>query len=543
MDFLSLNPIGLLAKTFSKSRRPERYGIDPSRDDKSKPMVPSVWEYYKSQMQISRERLEGYRDMVEMDYDDLISAVLSTVAEDCTQPDMISGRIVWVSTENQELQKFLMKLLDYLEIEDRAPSIVRESAKFGDCFERVWYRRGEGVVSLEFHEPHRVFRAEERGRLRGYTVDSPIEMHAQTMLYNPWDFLHFYRAIGKMRPDWGYGGSWIDPARRLWRKLQMVEDSIILYRLKMAPDRFVFYVDVGESSNTESVDILRMWRRALKKHVLYQPDSGNKLTMSANPWSVDQDWFWPTKEGSQSRIEKIAGSGNTMGEIHDYELLVKRLFSVLRAPPAYFGMKEEGGAVIDNGKTLGQQDIRWSRGLKSCQKALTRGVTRLCQIHMALKGIDPTDPANEFEVQMSPVSYLDEQYRLEVFDMRSRAIDSISRVLTDVEGLDKKKWISWLLWKFGGLSKGFLDQFVDKNAVPGLPPATGMPPGPEGLPPGEENAPIPGMGGEPLTKTEQESLVEALGPEFLMNLRPFAEQLDSNTRSSTLLNELLPSPE
>lgn len=537
MDVLHLNPVGLLAKVFSKPRRPERYGIDPNRDDLSKPVTPSVWEYYKDNIQITRERLEAYRDEVEMDYDDLVSAVLSTVAEDCTQTDMVSGRVVWISSDNRELQKLLMKLLDVLDAEQQCGSVIREATKFGDCFERVHYRRGTGVLGLEYYEPQRVFRVEEKGRLRGYTIDTPMEMHSQSVLYNPWDFIQFSRNIGKLRPGWGYGGSWIEPARRLWRKLQMVEDSIIMYRLKMAPDRWVFYVDVGEASAAESVDIVRMWRKALKKQVLYRPETGS-LRVDRSPLAVDDDWFWPTKEGSQSRIEKLAGSSNTMGELHDYEMLVKRLFSVLRAPPSYFGMREEGGALIDNGKTLAMQDARWARGCVGSQRAWTRGVARLCQIHMALKGIDPTDAANQFEVQMAPISYIDEQQRLEVFDLRSRAIDAISRVLSDVDGLDKKRWVSWLLWKFGGLSKGFLDQFIDRNSQ-AKPITEPLPP--EGPNP-EEVPQIPGIEGEPLTRTEQESLVEALGPEFLRQLRPFCEFLDGNTRSSATLNELIPSP-
>jgi hypothetical protein len=826
MDFLQLNPVGLLSKVFAAPRRPERYGIDPARFERESPSTPSIWEFYRNKVQITRERLEAYRDYcltedtkisllngtektigelfdldgdiwvysydlktrkvvpgkvirlyktginrpivkvtldngesirctpnhpflfkegeyrradqlqagdslmpigsgylqptnhkvisvepagladiynitvdkyhnfalsagvfvknTEMDFDDLVSAVLDAMAEDCTQPDMISGRIVWISSENQDVVKLLTKLFDKLEIEDRVASIIREAAKYGDCFLRNWYRRGEGIIALEYYEPQRVFRVEEKGRMRGFTIDSTLEMRSESILYNPWDFIHFFRAIGRLRPDQTYGDSLCRPARRLWRKLQMVEDSIIMYRLKMAPDRFIFYVDCGEASASESVEILRMWRRALKKQVLYQPDQG-RLRVDYNPWcltpntivplvdgrnltlqqildeygtnrsfsvysfdkrnncivegeathlgvvgtgcpvyrvtlddgsfydctsnhewilkggvkrkaiglqpgdsfeswpagvdhkvvsveylgvvaevhclsvvgyhnfavrcerggevsevftgnSVDQDFFWPTKEGSNSRIEKQAGSAN-IGEIHDYELLVKRLFAALRAPPSYFGMKEEGGAVIDNGKTLGRQDIRWARSGKAGQKAATRGLVRLCQVHMALKGIDPTDPANEFEVCMAPISYLDEMERLEVFDLRSRAIDSISRVLTDVEGLDKKRWVSWLLWKFGGLSKNFLDQFIDQNAPLQLPK--------QGAPPPEEGEPVPGvpgMEGEPLTPTEEETLITALGPEFLSQVKLLAESVDQNTRSSAV-NELLPAME
>lgn len=537
MDFLTLNPVGLLSRVFHGIKRPERYAPSVEIEPPTAPGPGSLWNYYQSRIKTSTDRLEAYRDYEEMDASDLCASIFDCVAEDCTQPDTISGRSLWISSENEELRGFLTDFIDSLEIEERTPSRIRETAKYGDCFERVWYKYGEGVQALEYYPPSRVFPVVDKGRKRGYTIDTSVDVQGNSVIYNPWDFLQASRLVGRMKPNEFLGDSWARPARRIWKKLQMVEDAIILYRLKMAPDRFLYMIDVGESSATEAMDIVRMWRRALKRNVLYNPVQ-RSLREEYNMWSQDEDIFFPTKEGSQSRVEKLPGSGNTLGECQDYELLVLRFFAAMRAPPAYFGMRGESGAVIDNGKTLGRQDVRWSRGCRSTQKAETKAIARLCQIHMALKGIDPTDPANQFEVCMAPVSYLDEMERLEVFDMRSRAIDAISRVLSDVEGLDKKKWVSWLLWKFGGLSKNFIKDFIDKTAGGDQNRTASLEIGG----PLEPGQPILGMEGEELTPTEQEHLERALGPDFLRQIRVLSENgLDGNTRSDTVLNELLPS--
>jgi len=451
-----------------------------------------------------------------MDFDDLVSSVLDAVAEDSTQPDTLTGKIVWVSSPNVEIQNILTGLFEELQIEDKVAGMIREVAKFGDLFERVWYKSHEGVIGIEYYPPHRVFRWEDQGRLRGFLIDHPYQQGVPLEeLYAPWDFVHFYRSTGRFSEFVTYGDSWVRPARRLWRKLQMIEDSIIMYRLKMAPDRFVYYIDVGESSFDEAMHFLMLWRSALKKQMLYKQGASSDYREEYNPLAVDDDLFFPTREGSQSRVDKLVGSGNTVGDVHDYELLIKRLFSALRAPPAYFGFKEEG-VVIDTGKSIAQQDIRWARGCRSVQKSVTRGLVRLCQIHLALKGIDPTLDKNRFSVEMAPISFLDEQQRLEIYDVRSRAIDVLMRVVSDIEGLNKKRWASWLLWRFGGLSQDFLDEFVESSA-------------------GQD---LTGFVGEPLTKEEESVLQECLGKRFLQYVSCRSRNIGSGYSSLFVKDDL-----
>lgn len=181
-------------------------------------------------------------------------------------------------------------------------------------------------------------------------------------------------------------------------------------------------------------------------------------------------------------------------------MLVRRMFSALRAPPEYFGMGKERFEL--SGKSLAHQDIRWARGCKVCQKRLTNGLVRLGMIHLALKGIDPTVPSNEFEICMAPISFLDEQQRVELFDIRAKGMDALNKLIYDVEGLKKSKWLKWLLWKFGGLSYKFLDQFIEE-------PSPASPPRSAGAPP-ELSRPGPGPEAELGPGAEEE---EEFGPE------------------------------
>lgn len=469
MPEFTLNPVGLLAKLFGQDAKrpvsPQWFPTGPVQQQVrggigGNQSITSnfTWDYYRSQLEISQERLDLYRDYEEMDEDDLIASVLDAVAEDATQTDFMTGRIIWVESANKDIEELGNQRLDAWNAEDNAPGICRETAKYGDCFEYLHLARNLGVVAHEYVSPHYVWKYEREGRLAGFTLSAQPEPTPENLLL-PWQFVHFMRTTGRRYPGVQYGDAWTRPARRLYRKVQMVEDAMILYRIRRAPDRDVYYIDVGDAPPDQQVAIVRMWKRLFKKNISYDAQTGI-LRGELNPLSYDEDIFWPTKEGNNSRVDRLNGSSN-VGDIFDVELLMNRMFAALRAPKDYFGFGESG--VFDRGKSLEQQDVRWARGIKSIQRACTRGYARALQIDLALRGVDPTLSENRFVVRMCPVSAIDETQRAELYDIRLRAMEGLTRIVSDLEGLNKKAWFRFLLEKFGGFREGFLDKFIQET--------------------------------------------------------------------------------
>ena len=216
----------------------------------------------------------------------------------------------------------------------------------------------------------------------------------------------------------------------------------------------------------------------------------------------------------------MQGSTN-VGEIFDIEFLVNRLFSTLRAPKDYFGFGESG--AFDRGKSLEQQDIRWSRGIKSVQLGATQGYARILQIDMALRGTDPLLAQNQFVVKMAYPSALDELQRADLYDARLRSMEGLTRVVNDVQGLDKKKWYKFLLQKFAGFPKAFIDQFVEeakKDTADGNNPQGTW-----------------GLEGDDLTSAEEELLSDSFSPSMRRKLR---NTVLNGTHSSDVVDGLLP---
>jgi len=525
-ELLSLNPTGLLAKLFGQGvRRPASaqwipVGEDPlgfSSQGGVGGSTASTWDWYRQQLEIGQERLDLYRDYDDMDQDDLVASVLDAVAEDGCQKDFMREKPIWVESKNKVLEKGANEVLERLEAEKHAPGIMREVAKYGDCFEYLHHSREIGVIAHEYVQPHNVWRYERSGRLSGFTFsEQPVQSGQDLML--PWQIAHFMRVGGRRYPGVQYGDALIRPARRLYRKMRMTEDAMIMYRIRMAPDRDVYYVDVGQAPPDQQVQIVKMWKRLFKKNISYNPQTG-VLRGEFNPLASDESIFWPTKEGNNSRIERLSGSSN-VGELFDVEFMVNRMFSALRAPKEYFGFGDSGG--WDRGKSLEQQDIRWSRGVKSLQSAVCTGYARMLMIDMALRGVDPLATVNEFFVKMAAVSALDETQRADLYDTRLRSMEALTRLVSDLQGLDKKAWFKFLLSKFGGFDEQFLDQFVTqakRDASDGVPGSGGF-----------------GLEGCELSSREQRFLMESLPESIGVDIR----SASMNGVSSLSLRESLP---
>ncbi len=453
---------------------------DPGMDG----FVNQAWGYYNSRMELARTRIEIYREMDELDADDITHSALDAFAEDATQPDPFTGRTVWVESENLEVQSVLHQLFDAIELEDNIYTLTRSVCKSGDAFYQVIRTEGDGVVGMEFLRPEQVERMQDNdGLLTGFrvyeteipsTLDQPgthtLATEGQHDLA-PWDVVHFRLQGSNPSTDRtdlrtrgvAYGEPVLLPSRRPFRRFRMAEDEMTMYRLLRGPDRDLFKIDCTGLNPGERWDYARNWYRQYKKRQfidrqMQQADQSMKFEY--HPRTIDADLFLPVTEGSLTAIERQPGSAN-VGDIHDIDFLLRRVFSTIRLPKEYFGFDSEGW---DQTKALAQKDIRTARTCKRIQRAVIIGITRLAQIHLSWKGIDPTLPGNDFIVRMTPMTLLEEQDRAELYNLRADLVDRLI-ALGEKIGMDKKPWAYFVIRTFGGFPDTISKEFL-KNIKP-----------------------------------------------------------------------------
>lgn len=474
-----------ILKVFGFSgRKPRHRPYRPEDHPDGDQNLAHAWSYYDNRMTLAQTRVEVYKEMEELDEDDITHEALTAFAEDATQPEPFTGRTVWVESQNLEVQQVLHQLFDAIELEDNIFTMTRSTCKSGDAFYQLITSEGDGVVGMEWMRPQQVERIQDvTGLLTGWHVyDSDIpatleqpSMNAPETLGEhqllPWDVVHF--RLQGTRPNTDrtslntrgivYGEPLLLAARRPFRRFRMAEDEMNLYRLLRAPDRDKFKIDTTGLNPGERWDYARTWYRQYKKRQFLDQQmqsADNWQKYGYHPRAVDADIYLATSEGSLTDIERQAGSAN-VGDIHDIDFLLRRVFSCIRLPKEYFGFDSEGW---DQTKALAQKDIRTARTCKRIQRAVIIAITRVCQIHLSWRGMDPTLPQNDFIVKMTPMSLLEEQDRSELYNLRADLIDRLME-LGEKVGLEKKPWAYFVIRTFGGFPETIAKEFL-KNIKP-----------------------------------------------------------------------------
>jgi hypothetical protein len=144
------------------------------------------------------------------------------------------------------------------------------------------------------------------------------------MTFENWQIAHF-RILGndKYAP---YGTSILEPARRIWRQLTLMEDAMMAYRVVRSSERRVFKIDVGGIPPQEVEQYMQKIVTQLKRHSVVDPDTG-RVDLRYNPMSIEEDYFIPVRQAQQPTF-KLLPAHQTYA-IDDIKYLRDKLFSAL----------------------------------------------------------------------------------------------------------------------------------------------------------------------------------------------------------------------
>lgn len=376
----------------------------------------------------SYDRMARYSDFQEMEYTPEIASALDIYAEESVAPDEL-GNVLHIYSENQSINRILNELFyDTLNVNFNLTAWVRNMCKYGDFFLFNDVSPEQGVINVYPIAVNEIEREE------GFDKDDPLAVRFRWMtqgnqILENWQVSHF-RILGNdaFLP---YGTSVLEAARRIWRQLILIEDAMLVYRIVRAPDRRVFYIDVGNIPPEEIPNYMEQAQSQLKKNQVVDKTSG-RVDLRYNPLSVDEDYFLPVRGASTgTKIDTLAGGSNT-ASVEDVQYIQKKLFAALKIPKAYLGYDEGLGAKA----TLSQEDIRFSRSINRIQRTILSELNKIAIIHLHAHGFDGTDLL-DFELRLTNPSTIAQQQKLELYTTKF----TIAQAATGVEGLVDKRWI------------------------------------------------------------------------------------------------------
>ena len=361
-------------------------------------------------------RISAFYDYESMEYTPEISTALDIYAEESTTPNQ-DGYIIQVYSESKRIKNILSDLFNNnLDLNTNLQMWVRNMCKYGDNFVYLKLDPEKGVVGCN-QLPNIEIERLERG-METRSVNSTADPKEKSLRFTwknkdlefqTWEMAHF-RLLGDDR-KLPYGTSMLEKARRIWKQLVLAEDAMLIYRTSRAPERRVFKVYVGNMDDKDVEAYVQRVANKFKRDQVVDSKTGN-VDLRFNQMAVDQDYFIPVRDTSQTMpIETLQGAAN-LSEIADIEYIQKKLLTALRIPKAYLGFEEPVG----DGKNLSLLDIRFARTINKIQKSVIAELNKIAIIHLFLLGFD--DELNNFVLGLTNPSKQADLLMIEVWKER-----------------------------------------------------------------------------------------------------------------------------
>mgnify|MGYP003114238385 CR=1 FL=1 len=433
----------------SRRRQLDKFRFTSTSGQQFKKTQYNPFESLSSAYMSNQNRGDRYADFDQMEYTPEIASAMDIYADEMTTSTSLQP-LMTIDCSNGEIKHILDTLYkSVLNVEFNLFGWCRTMCKYGDFFLYLDIDEREGIKNAIGLPPHEVERLEGEDKTNPNYVQ--FQWNSGGLTFENWQVAHF-RILGndKYTP---YGTSVLEPARRIWRQLTLLEDAMMAYRIVRSPERRVFYVDVGNIAPNDIEQYMQKVMTQMKRAQIVDPDTG-RVDLRYNPMSVDEDYFIPMRAGTSSRVESLPG-GTYTGDIDDVKYLRDKLFSALKVPMSYLSRGE--GADEDKA-TLAQKDIRFARTIQRLQRAVISEVEKIGIVHLYTLGYRGDDLVS-FKLRLNNPSRIAELQELEhwrtKFDVAGAA----------TEGFFSKRWIAKNIFSLSDEEhlKNLREMFYDKQ--------------------------------------------------------------------------------
>ena len=194
--------------------------------------------------------------------------------------------------------------------------------------------------------------------------------------------------------NYPFGNSLLESIFKVYKQKELLEDAIIIYRTQRAPERRVFYIDVGNMPSHLAMQFVERVKTEIHQRRIPSATGGSTSVIDSayNPLSTNEDYFFPqTAEGRGSKVETLPG-GTNLGEIDDLKYFTNKLIRGLRIPSSYLptAAQDEGQSQYNDGRvgTAYIQELRFNKYCERLQSLVTEEFNQEFKRYLLEKGVN-----------------------------------------------------------------------------------------------------------------------------------------------------------
>ena len=447
------------------------------------------------------DRLQRYSVYDQMNFDHEISAALDTIADFATDPDEITKLPLLIEynddptpSEVQILEKSLGQWIRVNKLSRRLWRIFRSTLVFGDQF----FIRDPESFELFWIDPAKVEKVivneSEGKKIESYFVkDIDLNMKSlvatnqlnkasqsafgtNSIVFSPpmtgnmnyvsggfggggtsnyqdgaatavdaEHIVHISLTDG-MNASWPFGLSILEQIYKVYKQKELLEDAILIYRIHRAPERRMFFIDVGTMPPNKAQQYLeRVKYEVQQKRIPSRTGGGaNVMDSTYNPMSILEDYFFAvTSDGRGSKVETLPG-GDNLGDIDDLRYFNNKMMRALGVPTSYLPTgPEDGTAAMNDGKvgTAFIQEFRFSKVVTRYQQQVIEPLDDEFKLFLKHRGVSIDNSL--FNLKFTPAQSFSEYRQLELDSARINTFTALMDVPFISKRFVLKTYLAW----------------------------------------------------------------------------------------------------
>jgi len=272
---------------------------------------------------------------------------------------------------------------------------VRQQKKSKDDKYRVTNMTQDNPMEYEFPKLEEYFVYNPK---QTYPVGSPGSLGGDKGIKMAKDSIT-YVTSGLVDRNKGITLSYLHKAIKSLNQLRMIEDSLVIYRLSRAPERRIFYIDVGNLPKVKAEQYLRDVMMRYRNKLVYNADTG-EIRDDKKYMAMLEDFWLPRREGGRGTEISTLPGGQNLGEITDIEYFKKKLYRSLNVPPSR--MDGEGGFNLGRSSEILRDEVKFSKFVGRLRKRFSNMFTDMLKTQLLLTNVVTPE---DWEVMSEHIQY------------------------------------------------------------------------------------------------------------------------------------------
>ena len=377
------------------------------------------------------------------------SAPVNIALDDLEQPDNIKKQII------EEFNKIL--------------TLYRFNHNGHDLF-RNWYIDGRvyfqiivdkenpkrGIVELRYIDPTKISKVKEVKKVKDAKTEVEYDkVVAEYYLYSEGMLSNSDIKTGggiKLEKDSiiAVNSGLFDPSRtksigylhkaiKLINQLRFMEDSLVVYRVSRAPERRIFYIDVGNLPKGKAEEYVQSVVSRYRNKLVYDASTG-EITDDRKHMSMLEDFYLPRREGGRGTEITTLGGGENLGQIEDVVFFQRKLYRSLNVPISR--LEQDTGFALGRATEVSRDEVKFQKFVDKIRKRFSQIFIEALKVQLILKGvIEPKDWPN-IEESIN-VDFVEDNYfaELKEFEILRERLEMLQLVEEQIGQYYSREWV------------------------------------------------------------------------------------------------------